>query len=314
MTRLRHRLRAACAAVLAGGLVCFVPACTHSGTSTPEGAAHDFLSAVADGRAADALGFLRLAPADDRLLTDTVLTEAVSRAPVTRIVAARRGGGDARHATVDVSYQVDGLPVTDTYQMFRAGGQWFVDEPLPTVPEYSDHPGGVRVTVDGVAADSGREYQTPVLPGRYRLGLDHPMLTVASAEFTVLSLHGPAVRTGGGPRTHLTPEASQQVATAAADMLTACLAATTSRTPCGFSTSDATEPVAWSLVPGSTDLDATRPDWDRCGLYRDEIGVCVDSIYVTASHGHDHPYAQVQTGYLADISDPDQIRVVFLRL
>lgn len=339
MTRLlQYRVRELCAAVLAGLLVCLAPACADSGrASTPERAARGFLAAVAAGKATDALAFLRLAPPDRRLLTDEVLADAVSRAPVTQIVAAQRGGGDARHATVDVAYQVDGLPVTDTYEMVRAGGEWFLDEPLPTVPEYSDHPAGVDVMVGGVVTEAGGSARrTSVLPGRYQLSLDHSMLTVSAADFTVPSLHGSVVMTGNGPQTHLTPDASKKVATAAADTLTACLAVTTLRTACGFSADmdgafvqdshgrrtielAADSTATWSLEPGGTDLATLLPDWGACGQpYEEKVGVCVNGIRVAARFvvrsraGVDETFTRARTGYLADISDPDQIRIVFL--
>jgi len=75
--------------------------------------------------------------------------------------------------------------------------------------------------------------------------------------------------------------------------------------------------VTWSLEPGSTDLATTQPDWRVCRWpHAQATGVCVDGIWVAARvalAGGQSSGTRIRVGYGADISDPDQIRVVFVR-
>lgn len=309
--------------------------------ASPQAAVRGFLDAVGDGRADDALSFLRVQPTDRTLLTDDVLAEAAL--PITHVTTSLRGGAKDQRA-VDVSYLLDGQRVTDTYQTVRLGGRWFVDEVLPAVPAFVDRPDFAPVTVDGsvVQVPGNGQSGTQVLPGRYRFALDHPLLDVADAEFVVPSLHAPAITTGPA-RTRLTDAGREQVAAAAAAALDSCLAATTLRT-CGFgggpdywswhesTRTDARDftlvenTATWSLDPGGADLSRTAPQWQYCETRESRssidrqgaAGVCITrGLYVSlrmsarTTRGTTEVMTSGLSGYRADISDPDHIRVDF---
>jgi len=290
---------------------------------SPEAAATGFLEAVAHGRADDALAYLRVQPTDRRLLTDDVLADAAQ--PITAITAQRHADGSDRHHTIDVSYQIGGKPVTDTYSLVRLGSSWFIDETLPTVPQVDEWPEFADMTVGGQKVSPGVYYYddgTPLFPGRYQLGVDHPLLVVDNAELTVPSLHQPVVLTADGPHVRLTDAGQEAVATAAQEMLTTCLAATTPAVAClRFSSSEDVDDdqVQWSLDPGgTTDLTTTAPAWRQCGSYGQYYGpVCAEGLFVlirrTAHTTHGGTWVRVYSlmGYMADIRDPDHIRIAF---
>lgn len=289
--------------------------------SSPERAASAFLDSVSAGRADDALAFLHDPPRDRVLLTDAVLAESMRLAPVTQVTASVREGGASDWAAVDVAYRIGGQRVTDTYDVVRVGKYWFVHETLPVMPLFLDHPDGVAVTVDGAVA-TGDIGGSSVLPGRYRLGLDNPLLEVEAAEVTVIGLHGPI--TTSGPHARLTDAGRRKVAAAAAETLDGCLTATTLDSTCGLTRWDAPDTTrlaagtaTGSLLPGSTDLVTTTPDWHGC---RDEPlsgAVCADGIYVAMSvvtattDGGTESFLVQIVGYTADISDPDHVRITF---
>lgn len=292
---------------------------------SPERAASGFLQAVGDGRADDALAYLQVQPTDRTLLTDDVLADAAQ--PVTQVEARVRGGGSGDSRTVDVSYRIGERRVTDTYHVVRLGTYWFVDESLPTVPAFDDRPDYTGVTVDGRAVLPGTGdlwgSGTPLFPGRYELALDHPLLTVDNAEFTVTGLHQPATLTGDGPHARLTDDGQHTVAAAAQDAFAACLAATTPSTACVLdrSLTLADADAAWSLDPGgTTDLTGSAPSWRRCsGRYDSPTGpaICADGLFAVTRRtartidGKTSVSVYPIEGYFADISEPDHIRIVF---
>jgi len=342
------RLRRVWCVLLVGVVASTVVACSDTPGSARR-AAQAFLDAVAAGRATEALALVREPTvygqpvADRSLLTDEALAPAVREAPITHIEASLREGStrDGR-AVVDVTYDIDGQRTADSYQMVRDGGQWFVGEALPTLPAFTNHPSGVAVTVNGVlVADRGSQEDSqstnvPVLPGRYRFGTDSPLLAVDHAQVIVTSLHtyggataGNMIGTGGrlpvaGPRAYLTEAGREQVAAAAEETLVSCLAGT-GAAPCGRDNDRLTqwppvvEGTASTILPGSTDLAATAPDWQGCRLPHplDQTltALCVDGIYTAApvtirtlDGGTAAGLVEV-VGYDADISDPDDIQI-----
>ncbi len=374
-TRRRAVSQVGCAVVLVGLVVGAVPACTAGSAPEPEQAARAFLDAVGEGRAVDALGYLRTPPSDRTLLTDAVLADAVRQAPITDVTASARGGGDRRRL-VDVSYEIGGRRVTDTYATVQVGDRWLVDETLPAVPGFDDRPGGVAVTVSGLpvaplrvydpfngrwsagvpsdgavltsASDPGATAGTPVLPGRYQFSLDHPLLDVERAEFTVTSLHAPVTMADQAPRTRMTDEGKTRTVAAAETALTTCVQVTT-LAACGLGFSDTSiigslardadpsfslveNTATWSVDPGSTDLSTTAPEWSptcaRTSLRDGSPGACVSGIHIelrvtakttmpdvpgrtTPPRRATESLSEVIVGYTADISDPDNIRVKF---
>ncbi len=304
----------------------------------PQQAAQAFLDAVAAGRADDALALVRLGPyygsedgPDLRLVTDEVLARAVRDAPITEITTDQRSVDPRYSAVVSVTYRIGGRPVADTYAMVYVGGRWLVDEELPMLPAFTNHPEGVVTTVNGVVVpsdpDDGRvRTDMPVLPGLYRFGVDNPLLGVDHADVTVAGLHS-AGETGAlsdppavGPRAFLNESGREQVLAAVVDQLALCLDGTA--TDCAVDSYDTRWPdivAAGSVAPGSTDLASTAPDWQGCrwSTYGSQQAVCVDDIYVAVPatvrmlDGSAGTVLVEIIGYVADISDPDSIGVTF---
>ena len=74
----------------------------------------------------------------------------------------------------------------------------------------------------------------------------------------------------------------------------------------------------WTLEPGSGTLDGAQPEWGACALSMLRYtGVCAENVYLmarvtvkTKSGGTASRISQLN-GYLADLSDPTRVRIVF---
>lgn len=136
-----------------------------------------YLTAVSEGDADEARGYLPSSLSDTSLLTDEVLKESNERAPMTNITT-----GDASQVGSSVDYQV---PVTYTIGSttiqtvlsvsFSSGN--------PIVTEYGALSlsllDGVDVQVNGVSPDSDSPY---IFPGSYNVETDNKYLTVTEGE------------------------------------------------------------------------------------------------------------------------------------
>lgn len=136
-----------------------------------------------------------------------------------------------------------------------------------------------------------------------------------------------------GPRAYVTEEGRRRVVAAAEKELGSCLSGAETGS-CGRSAVLGVEwpPVApgtttiSSIVPGSTDLGATAPEWQSClwslpvttDLFsRPADSICSEDIYIVVRATVDLPgggtgKALVEIiGYTADVTDPNNIKITF---
>jgi len=128
---------------------------------TAKTVATNYLTAISEGRAEDAKKLLHSISYDDSLLTDEVLKDSLTRAPITDINVGEPTG---EYSTFDVSvtYKVGGESASDKYKV--STGSEKILTSIPSVGLYSLK--GVDITVNGVKAKSG-ESRHAVFPGSY---------------------------------------------------------------------------------------------------------------------------------------------------
>ena len=128
---------------------------------TAKTVATNYLTAISEGRAEDAKKLLHSISYDDSLLTDKVLKDSLTRAPITDINVGEPTG---EYSTFDVSvtYKVGGESASDKYKV--STGSEKILTSIPSVGLYSLK--GVDITVNGVKAKSG-ESRHAVFPGSY---------------------------------------------------------------------------------------------------------------------------------------------------
>ena len=131
----------------------------------PEGIAKNvakkYLTAISEGRATDAKKLLYSISDDDSLLTDEVLKDSLTRAPITDINVGEPTG-EYSSFDVSVTYKVGDELASDEYKVSTGSGKILTS--LPSLRLYSLK--GVDITVNGVKAKSG-ESSHAVFPGSY---------------------------------------------------------------------------------------------------------------------------------------------------
>ena len=123
--------------------------------------ATNYLTAISEGRATDAKKLLYSISDDDSLLTDEVLKDSLTRAPITDINVGEPTG-EYSSFDVSVTYKVGDELASDEYKVSTGSGKILTS--LPSLRLYSLK--GVDITVNGVKAKSG-ESSHAVFPGSY---------------------------------------------------------------------------------------------------------------------------------------------------
>lgn len=142
----------------------------------------NYLTAVSEGRAEDAKKFLgsSSATSDASLLTDEVLKDSLTRAPITEITV---GEVTTEYSSQKVSatYKVAGEPATEEYTVGSSDNKIFTS--LPTLRGLHMLK-GVDLTVNGVAVKSS-EMNRSAFPGSYVVASANKYLEV-EGENTIL--------------------------------------------------------------------------------------------------------------------------------
>ncbi|HZY74711.1 MAG TPA: hypothetical protein VFE40_00195 [Jatrophihabitantaceae bacterium] len=175
-----------------------------SGGSSPADVVRSYLDALSRGDSDAALALGR-APADRTLLTDDVLRQQQSLAPITGIrVLSTRTGSDG--AVVRVRYRIGGQQVTDAIELLPRGSGWMLSHVAVDV-ELSARSSLPKPTVFGVAVPSSGDLY--VFPGRVQFGSADTAfgLAPATAVFSnpdVPAMANPTPVLSGTGRTTLT--------------------------------------------------------------------------------------------------------------
>lgn len=235
---------------------------------SPEHAVELYLTALSEGDAAQARAFVSEYE-DVDLLTDEILADSLTRAPLAFGSATERGEAKydgvivtAQYTLGDKSVQQD-FTVVDTYD-----GQWIIENALMRVS--TPWAGDMDVTLNGhtLPADSS----VAVFPGSYTFEIDSDVFEF-SGENTILLARESDRDKVYDLEPQLNEEATAQFRALVRESVEACAEATTLVAPCGIdlSTGDLSgyTPVEDSVkrtIPAKTDklLDnlKTRLDYD----------------------------------------------------
>ncbi|MCL2669008.1 MAG: hypothetical protein FWF02_15105 [Micrococcales bacterium] len=296
-----------------------------------------YLRAVADGRADDAVAYLRTPPADRTFLTDEVLARSGELGPLTSIVVTSGEPGAHRgSASVTARFRIGSEATTATFTATQVDGYWFVDAALQVVVHAANSTTpacdlGAQIRVNGVPL---LVETIAVFPGTYQLTSDHPFVGLDD-QFTVVEPSATDWSTTEpvqvGVALNLTDEAARTIGEAASAQLARCLAQTTFDTECNFlvrgyprpdRVSDPTT-ISWSLDGTSAHLPPpgmTLQPVDVGGGY--VIGLSSIAVLIEANvrctwadaagqvESYTLPYSP--NYYVADVTDPDHIVIVFV--
>ncbi len=133
--------------------------------------AQKYLNAVSEGRADDALSLVNADEITDAsLLTDEVLADSMTRAPLTNIVAGKAIDDGHGHLIVPVSYILGSTPVVDELQINKSPGVQTITMATRTI-SFDDN---LELTVNGAEPATT---SPDAFPGSYVLEPAHEYLT-----------------------------------------------------------------------------------------------------------------------------------------
>jgi len=197
--------------------------------SSPSDAVTDYLTAISDGDAKTALGYLSSPPSDSTLLTDEALAASNKLAPITEIDVPETKG-ESGSADVTATYLLNGEPITTTFSTsdYDNDGKWEISGGTGSI--YTKPFEGLGLTINGQEVDAE---SVEVFPGSYELATSLKNFTLSGpTTVTVTDPYESADTTQIKPA--LTEEALQQFRGLVRAAVDACIASTTLAAGCGI--------------------------------------------------------------------------------
>ena len=197
--------------------------------SSPSDAVTDYLTAIADGDAKTALGYLSSPPNDSTLLTDEALAASAELAPITEIDVPETKG-ESGSADVTATYLLNGEPITTTFSTsdYDDDGKWEISGGTGSI--YTEPFDGLGLTINGVEVDAE---SVEVFPGTYELATSLKNFTLSGpTTVTITEPYESADTSQIKPA--LTEEALQQFRGLVRAAVDACIASTTLAAGCGI--------------------------------------------------------------------------------
>lgn len=158
--------------------------------------ATNYLTAISEGRADDAKKMLGSVTSDTSLMTNEVLKDSLTRAPITDISVT--DPTDSSGYTVDVSYKVAGEAVNDEYSVDTRGGTIITSAPRLSLYGLK----GVDITVNGVTIKN-EDKGYAVFPGSYVVASANKYLDIEGDSTIVVT------KSGSSDTTNLKAKVSQ---------------------------------------------------------------------------------------------------------
>ena len=235
--------------------------------SSPSDAVTDYLTAIADGDAKTALGYLSSPPSDSTLLTDEALAASAKLAPITEIDVPETKG-ESGSADVTATYLLNGEPITTTFSTsdYDNDGKWEISGGTGSI--YTKPFEGLGLTINGQEVDAE---SVEVFPGSYELATSLKNFTLSGpTTVTVTDPYESADTTQIKPA--LTDEALQQFRGLVRAAVDACIASTTLAAGCGIdlpaTISDGTQLADGTITRSlSADANATLDSLEATPSY-----------------------------------------------
>jgi len=197
----------------------------------PQAAVRGYLTALAAGKAADALSFVANAPEDAEFLTDTVLAASNATHPITIVAVTKSNASTTQNAVIDVVLNVGKARFEFPYHVEKVGSFYFIEDALPMIEAKGLSVPGVGVTLNGVAF-TATDGEVPLFPGVYTIGVDNSMLQITRDSQFVVSSTGKPYQ----PKLALAlaDGAHSKMLDFAIEKMKSCMAERTTETTCGF--------------------------------------------------------------------------------
>jgi len=214
------------AAILVVALL-VAPAITRSSVTAAD-TVKAYLTALSKGDAKTALGYLEGVP-NTVLLTDAVLKESNTLAPISHIAVVKGGEGKTT-ATVIASYRIGDKTLSAvSYEVYRIKDAWKIANGVNPISLDALH--GLDATFNGVRTENiSNAY---VFPGAYKIALDSKYFSIdGDATFTIGSPEDAAALYD--VKTALNDAGVTEFRSLVRSAVEACVAMKTLSTPCGM--------------------------------------------------------------------------------
>ena len=236
---------------------------TGAPVGNPEQTVAGYLNALAHSDSQQALGFAKLRPADQRMLTDEALAASNKVAPLRQIAVHTTELTDYR-AQVEATYQVGGRKVTQSFTVYAVGTEWKLYDVARKVDLTQLKTADLPLTLNGINAPTE---SIELFPGRYQVATTDARYRLTGESFVVVSPNeAPEL---GQIRLELTSTGIADIAAAANGRLTRCLAARELHPAgCGFGAvppkgrTVRLDTIRWKVSKGLASLKRMRPSLD----------------------------------------------------
>jgi hypothetical protein len=240
-TKRRKLSRGGLIGIIAGAVVLVIIVVTAAGIGIssaisgaqgdPESIVTDYLTAVQDGDAKQALSYLDESISDKTLLTDDVLKASAKLGKISKIKLTS-SKEDSSTTKVTAKFSVGSTPVTQEFTVYKAykGGYSILSG--GTVSLYPSTLDGVAVTVNGQEAKGD---SWTVFPGAYELALPKGVdasFSISGADDLVAA--GDGYDLLSDVKVELNEAGVQQFRDAVTEAVNACIASTTLAAGCGL--------------------------------------------------------------------------------
>lgn len=293
-------------------------------SALPEEIVQGYLTALSEGRAADAVsyGYQGATPTGSLpFLTDGVLAASLKVSPLTNIsigkaqITEDKYGVVADTATVAAKYDLGGRSISYTFGLHEVSNHWYLDQPYATVALSGDWTlnDEVGMALDGVPYNGNF---VDLFPGTYSLSVTNPLVTMSGGIFTIPDLgdttpmaHSPEIEVQAS--ISLSDEGQRSAGEAAQALLTQCLNEKSILSACGFGDPTVSRltpsTIQWAIKPADADLSTWK--WKLVGnsaVPAHDYDLVVMERAKTFK-GENYEWSAAVTGIRVDISDPDNL-------
>jgi len=278
---------------------------TGAPTGTPDEVVVGYLNALAHSDSQQALGFAKLRPTDQRMLTDEVLTASNKLAPLRQITVHTTELTDYR-AQVDAAYLIGDQKVAQSFTVYAVGTEWKLYDVARKVDLGQLKTGDLPLSLNGITIPAEN---VELFPGRYQVATTDERYLFTKDTFLVSSPTVPPDL--GEVQLGLSSSGVEQIAAAASSRLDGCLAAHELQPAgCGFGavapkgTVVRPETLHWKATKGLESLQMMRPtlDPDNPRLATADVLIQV-SVTAKDTKGRDWAVADSIKSVLAGLGD-----------
>lgn len=263
------------ALVLLIAAVIIVPNLLRGPAPTASDAVETYLTALSEGDAETALGFI-MTSGDTSLLTDEVLTASQELAPIDDIVVEDDSEGEGGYESViSASFTIGGEAVEREFTVYSSDDSWVISDGLifATLSNFA----GLDPTVNGVTP---ADPETLLFPGAYQIGLGYEEFALDADTDTFTLATDADSEQFWDIYPVLTDDGAATFRSLVRAAIEECVAMKTLATPCGMDLTDI-DLTGYTPVEDSVTRTVPSEEWSEFDSVIPEVDYSTPSIVST---------------------------------